>query len=573
MRQTSINNSYLPQIVRNADRFREVVTILAKHGLADWLSTSGPVWLADWVRLGRNGASSGDKDSPDSRLTTSQRIRVAMTELGTTTVKFGQILSTRPDLVGDELADELAQLRCHTPPDPPDVVQAIIETELDGKLEDLFASFETQPIASASIGQVHRARLLSGEQVVVKVQHAGIENRIVNDLEILMRLAQLAESHSAVLRQYRPIQVVEGFRRTMMRELDFARERSNAELFRKNFHDNPGVQFPSPQPELCSRRVLTMEYFEGIEVSDQATLQASGLDLSEVARRGANVFLDMIFRDGFYHADPHPGNLLVMPETVEVPETDASENSYVIGVLDSGMVGRVDEALREDLERMLIAAARQDAEEIGEIVVRWGEVPAEFDELSLLESIREFLADYMGQSLDEFDISGCLRGIMVVIREHHIILPAKVAMLLKVLMMLEGTSRQLNPKFSLAELIEPYAKQAARRRLSPRRMARRLMATYKDWDRLLQLLPRDVADILHNFRKGKFDVHLEHRNLETVVNRLVMGILTAALFVGSASLWSNQVPPVLYGASVPGLVGCAVATVMGWNLIREIRRR
>ncbi|QDT12670.1 ABC1 kinase family protein [Planctomycetes bacterium K23_9] len=559
-----MDRNVIPQFVRSADRFREVVTILAKHGLADWLTVSAPEWLARIV-------SSASSDV-ESQLSTEQRIRVAMTELGATFIKLGQVLSTRPDVVGVTLARELAELCANTPADDPATVAAMIELELGDRLELLFSEFDPTAMASASIGQVHRARLHSGEDVVVKVQHGGIEQKIVNDLDILRRLAELAEKHSAYLRQYRPVQVVREFKQTLMRELDFARERSNAEAFRKNFQDDPSVQFAKPFAEYCSRRVLTMERFEGVGICDKASLENAGVNLDAVARRGATLFLDMIFRDGFYHADPHPGNLMVLDAEGSPGHSGSNNALSVIGVLDCGMVGRVDESLRADLEHVLIAAANQDAEAIAEVMVRLGDVPADFDEQSLLNSVQDFLGDYMGQSLDGFDISGCLTGIVQVIREHRIVLPSKISMLLKVFVMLEGTSRELNPQFSLAELIEPYARKAVARRLSPRKLLRRMKSVAKDWDHLLEILPKDAADILHNMKRGRFDIHLEHRRLEPVVNRLVMGILTAALFIGSASLWSNQVPPLILHTSLPGIVGCVVATLMGCIIVLQISR-
>lgn len=554
-----LRKTAIPQFVRSADRFREVVTILARHGLADWLTVSAPVWLSRLVMSIAKEA--------DTELTTEQRIRVAITDLGTTFVKLGQVLSTRPDIVGARLADELAELRANTPADEPDVVKSMIEQELGRSLDELFAMFEPNAMASASIGQVHRARLHSGEDVVVKVQHYGIEQKIVNDLDILRRLAELAENHSAYLQQYRPVQVIREFKRTLMRELDFGRERSNGEAFRRNFANDDSVQFAKPFPEFCSRRVLTMELFEGISVSETQRLVELGADLSDIAQRGATMFLDMIFRDGFYHADPHPGNLMVLSSRTN------EHKLHVIGVLDCGMVGRVDESLREDLEQVLIAAADQDSAAIAEVMIRLGDVPLDFDEQDLLESIEDFLADYMGQSLDVFDISGCLSGIIQIIRDHQIVLPSKISMLLKVLVMLEGTSQQLNPQFSLAELIEPYARSAIRRRLSPQRVFRRIKTAVKNWDHLLEILPKDLADVLHNLKRGRLEIQLEHWRLETIVNRLIMGILTAALFMGSASLWSSAAPPLIWHTSLPGVVGCVTATLMGWSIFRQTSRR
>lgn len=558
--------SEIPQFVRNAKRFREVVAILAKHGLATWITTKSPEWLRH-LRRHAAAASPGE-------YTMEQRIRMALAELGTTYIKLGQVLSTRPDLVGQKLADELAQLREDAPADKPEIARALIESELGRPVDELFASFEPQPMASASIGQVHRATLPSGRRVVVKVQHQGIEPRLVNDLEILTRLAELAEQQSEYLRQFRPLQTVREFHRTLMQELDFGRERRNLERFRRNFKDDPSLMFPEPVPDLCSRRVLTMDRLEGVSLSKKEELDASGLNLAEIARRGADLFLAMIFRDGFYHADPHPGNLMILTDRQSGAFDGPAANSHtrVIGVLDGGMVGRIDDALRENLETALIAISRQDSGAVTEIVARVGEVPADADEAALRSSIQDFVEEYTHQSLDEFDLSGCLNAMIEMIREYRIALPTKVTMLLKVLILLEGTARQLNPTFNLAEVIRPYAQKAVLRRYSRKRLASRLRTAYATWDDLLRRVPRDVADILRNVRSGKFDVHLEHRRLEPIVNRLVLGILTAALFIGSTSLCDHQVPPVFHGISVPGFMGCLVSIAMGWSLTRAIRQ-
>ena len=547
----------VPQLVRNADRFREVVAVLAKHGLADWLSSVPLPWLD---RLRRNAPVENDAD-----LTTEQRIRLALTELGTTYIKLGQVLSTRPDLVGQTLADELAQLRKNTPADDPAAVIEAIQSELGGSVEELFAEFETTALASASIGQVHCAITHAGEPVVVKVQHPGIERRIVNDLEIMLKLAELGEQQSVRLRQYRPVQTTREFQKTLLQELDFAREMRNMETFRRNFADNAEVRFAKPYPELSSRRVLTMERFDGISVSDKKLLEQSGLDLPKIARQGANLFVEMIFRDGFYHADPHPGNMIILA---------ASEQNAdgALAVLDCGMVGRIDETLRDQLETALIAAVGQDSAKMTKVVARIGEVPRDFDEAALHGAIQELIDTYAHQSLNEFDLSGCLHEIVEIIREHRIYLPAKVAMLLKVLIMLEGTSQQLSPDFSLAEIIKPYGRQAMLNRFSAKNLYGRLKSNAEDWQNLVEMLPRDAAEILDNFKRGKFDVHLQHRRLEPIVNRLVMGLLTAALFVGSASMCSSEVPPTIRGFSIPGFFGCAIAIAMGTGIWRDVRR-
>ena len=271
------------------------------------------------------------------------------------------------------------------------------------------------------------------------------------------------------------------------------------------------------------------------------------------------MFLKMVFRDGFYHADPHPGNLMVL-------------QGAVIGVLDCGMVGRVDEELREQIEDLLIAAIDKDTDRLLDTVVQLGELPADFDRSRLRNDLVEFLDEYGTQSIDQFDLSGALNGMTEIIRRHHILLPSRVSLLVKMLVMLEGTSQQLNPSFNIAELLQPYRVQAIKRRLSPERIWRKLQSTQRDWSRLVESLPGDVSDIVNRVRRGSFDIHLEHRSLGSIVNRLVLGLLASALFVGSTSLLSNNVKPVMYETSIPGAVGCLAAVYLGVKLIFAIKR-
>ncbi len=536
---------------QNAGRLRDIVTILGKYGLADWLEDVDYNWLQRHL-ISARGQRLGE-------LSREERIRLALTELGTTFIKLGQILSTRADLVGASLAGELQQLQANTPADPPEVVAAVIESELGKKPRDLFAAYETESLASASIGQVHRARLAGGEQVIVKVQHEGIREVIVRDFDILEALAELAEKYAPQLRSYQPVTMVAEMRRSLMRELDFNRERRSMEQFARNFAGNERIRFPRTYPELSSSRVLVMEKLDGFPLSDRQRLAASDIDLSELAQVGANMYLDMIFRDGFYHADPHPGNLFVL-------------EGGVLGVLDCGMVGRIDEHLRDDFESMLLAAVNNDADQLAEFVIRLGSVPQDFDRDAMRAEIGDFLADYAGQSLQEFDVAGALEHMTEIIRSYNIILPASVALLLRVMIMLEGTSRLLNPDFSLAELLQPYYVQALKRRMSPQRLMRRLQRTYRDWEHLIDMFPREVADMLERMRRGSFKVNLHHRRLDAIANRLVLGVLTAALFMGSAMLWSRSAPPLVLGISLFGALGCFAAIVMGLRLLWAIQK-
>jgi ubiquinone biosynthesis protein len=541
----------ITHLERNVRRSGEIIGVLAKYGLADWVKGLNFSWIQDRIK------SIDGQRIPDLKI--EERVRLAFTELGTSFIKLGQMLSTRPDLAGPEMAAELANLQTAAPADPPDTVRATIEAEFGKPLSKLFAYFEAAPLASASIAQVHLARLHSGEQVVVKVQHAGIADKIMSDLDILAGLAELAEKHSTEMRRYQPAAVVRQFRRTLLRELDFTSERRNLQEFAEHFAKDDTVHFPRAYQEFSTRRVLTMERLEGILGTESAALAASGADLNEFAHRGANMYLQMIFRDAFYHADPHPGNLMLLP-------------NGVVGVLDCGMVGRLDEELAEGLEDMLVAVVNHNSVDLGESILRLGSAPPTTPREELRADLTDFVADYVGQSIQDMDLSGALNSLFEIIRRYNITLPPPLSLLLRTLVELEGTAQRLSPECSLAEVFRPFYTTMVHRRLSVRRIIGRLRHAYRDWERLVESLPRDLGDVLKRVREGTFSVHLDHRHIDPVVNRLVLGVMTAAMFVGSSLLWSMKAPPTILGVSVFGAAGYLIAAYFSWRLLRAIKK-
>jgi ubiquinone biosynthesis protein len=541
----------LTRLERDVHRAGEIIGVLAKYGLADWVKGLNFSWVQDRIR------SIDGKPIPDLKI--EERVRLAFTELGTTFIKLGQMLSTRPDVVGPEMARELAHLQTATLADPPGTVRATIEAEFGKPLPNLFAQFEDAPFASASIAQVHLARLHSGEQVVVKVQHAGIVDKIMPDLDILADLAELAEKHAPQARLYQPVALVRQFRRTLLRELDFTLERRNIEQFEANFAQDDTVHFPHAYAQFSTRCVLTMERLDGILGTDSPALTASGADLNEFARRGADMYLQMIFRDAFYHADPHPGNLMLMPDGV-------------VGVLDCGMVGRLDEELAEGIDDMLMAVVNRNSVDLVDILLRVGSAPPATPRDQLRADLTDFVADYTGQSIQDMDLSGALNNLFEIIRRYNITLPPPLSLLLRTLVELEGTAQRLSPHFSLAEVCRPYYMTMVRRRLSIRGVLGRLHHAYRDWERLAESLPRDLNEVLRGVRDGTFSVHVDHRHIDPVINRLVLGVITAALLVSSALLWSMKAPPLIAGVSVFGAAGYLLAAYLGWRLSRAIRK-
>ena len=539
----------IPQIYRNVNRWGEILSILSKYGLAGWLSRFEFAVGKNWLKN-----RSGEVLADQSRET---RIRLAVEELGPTFIKLGQIMSTRPDVVGGLLADELEKLQTRVPADSHFQVTEIIQEDLGQAFDEIFADFSTEPVASASIGQVHRARLKTGEEVAVKVQHHEIHQRVSVDLDIFMGLAQLAE-RLPELRSYRPRAMAAEFQRALRRELDFTRERRHLEFFAKAFEGNEHINIPRVHPEFCSDRVLVMQWLEGTPLCQPERVRASGIDLADVTRQGAEMYLEMIFQHGVYHADPHPGNLLLMADGA-------------IGLLDFGMVVRIDAALREDIEDLLGAIVQQDADQLTAVVMRVGAVPAGLDEMSLSLDLADFVAHYAHQSVDRFELTSALTEMFDLMRRYEIVLPSPMALLLKVLVMLEGTAQRLEPNFSLMEVLEPYQRKIVARRLSPARQLRRAKRLAYEFQQLAEVIPRRLRDILQQVQTGRFDVHLDHRGLEPSVNRLVLGLLTSALFLGSVLLVTNRVWP-LREVSVPGALGMALSAAMGLRLWRAISK-
>lgn len=549
----------IPQLYRNLRRWTEILAVLSKYGLADWLSRTQIDFIKDRLK-----AADGEVLA---RLSTPARIRLALTELGPTFIKFGQLISTRPDLIGPELAEELSQLQTQTPHDSFDDIREVIEMDQGRPLEMVFESFEETPIASASIGQVHTARLLDGREVVVKVRHPGIESVIDTDLDILSGLAHLAERLED-FKHYQPRQIVSDMSRMMRRELDFRREMRNLIQFRSMFRKDPTVVIPQPFPKFSTERMLTMERIRGKKLSQCAENGLSADELDALARKGANLYMKMIFDEGFFHADPHPGNILLL-------------DTNQFGLLDFGMVGRISEKLREEIESMLVAIVNRDVGLLVAIVRRIGKCPVNLNETALNSDVAEFLGQYAVQSAANFNMAGALNDFMSIVRSYNITLPSEVSLLIKVLVTLEGTGQLLSPQFSLMEIMKPWQRLMIVKRLSPARQMRKARRFYMQVEQLAEDLPQRMSNILDQVQTGRFDIHLDHRRLGPTVNRLVLGMLTSALFMGSSLMLSYKVPPLWFANNGPwgihdlsllGLTGCIVSIMLGIRLVWAIRK-
>lgn len=570
--KTSISS--IPQLYRNAIRWTEIASVMSKYGLANWMDRFNIDFISDRLKTA-DGAKL-------KTLTHACRVRLALTELGSSFIKFGQLLGTRPDLIGTEMADELSKLQSQAPADSFDSVRATIEAEQGKTIEQLFHSFEPKPFASASIGQAHRATIdvdrypaykslaKNGSKlidVVVKVRHDGIDRVLEADLDILAGLAQLAQRLDD-FKNYQPTSVVRDMSQTMRRELDFEREHRNLLQFRDLLDGDARVKIPQPISPLCSSKMLTMERIVGRSLKDFGRDATMGGRCDQVAKQGANLYLKMIFTHGFFHADPHPGNLMIMDDDT-------------IGLLDFGMVGRVSEHLRESIESMLVAIVNRDVTLLTSLVKRVGSCPKDLDESAMSNDLADFVGQYSTQAVGVFDMSGALNDFVDIVQRYGISLPSEASLLIKVLVTLEGTGRILNPNFSLMEIMKPFHRMMLIKRMSPMRQMRKMQRFYIGLEQLADVLPQRLTTILEQIQTGHFDINIEHRRLGPSVNRLVVGMITSALFLGSALMLSFKVPPVLFPGdgwggfediSLIGILGVVVSMMMGFRLVWAIRK-
>jgi len=545
---------------RHLKRYRQIALVLMKYGFADLAARLN---LGSYLRLGGRplrvrGAAEG--------ASTARRIRMALEELGPTFVKLGQVLSTRSFLVPAELVAELALLQDQVRPEPFAALEEMLRTELPGGISSRFATFDTEPLASASIAQVHRARTTDGQEVVVKMQRPHIAALIEVDMEILLDLARLIERHVPESRQFEPVAMVEELARTTRRELDFLSEARNVELFARNCAQLPGVHVPAVFWELSTPRVLTLEYVDGVKISDVERLREMGVDLKELVRHGTDFVLKQVFEDGFFHADPHPGNLLVRSDGAIAP-------------VDFGIMGRLDDQMLSLFADLLLAVTRRDVAFVFRIMGQLGIVPPGADERHLRVDIGEFIDRYYGMSLRKLRMKAVFDDAVAVLSRHRLRVPSNLVLLGKTLGAYEDIVEKLDPDFSFAAAIGPYARKLMWRQLEPGRITYQLGRSLRDLYQLALVLPHELESLLRRMASGKIGAELRHQGLENLIreidrssNRLSFSLIIAALIVASSMIITAGVGPSLFGVSVLGLAGYLFAGLLGIWLVVAILR-
>ncbi len=551
----------LHRTVDHVRRYRHIMAVLMKHGIADVGGSLSARVRAAFHRSVKPQAP-GARSRPE-------RIRLAMEELGPTFIKFGQILSTRPDLLSPEYIEQLEMLQDRVPPVALPLIREEVEAQLGGKLEDIFGSFDHEPLAAGSIAQVHRAVTRDGRQAVVKIRRPGIVKTLRTECEMLEGLAGFIKTAFFGDGLLDPQRMVREFTEAVMREVDLSAERRNQERFFANFAGVEGIRIPAVFREYCSEGVLTMEYVGGIKPSNLAALSAGGYDRKLLARRGADFVFRQVFDIGFFHADPHPGNFFMLP-------------GNVIAAMDFGQVARLTGTDRAMLQDLVLCVVDQNAIRLVRTLQRHQLLGEDTDPAGLTRDTEELLDCYGNLPIADVPFREVLTGVFELIRKHRISPPAEFTLMLKSLMTIESFAKSLDPDFESVENLKPYAARFKRQRLDPRRLLREAHGTLAELHDLANRMPEDLNAILTKMRHGQIQMRVHHEHLENLVttldkssNRISFALIIAALLVGSSLLVPQQGS--LFGLlhmQTLGVLGFTVAAIMGlWLLLSIMKSR
>ena len=500
------------------------------------------------------------------KLTSAKRVRLIFEELGPTFIKFGQILSTRPDLIPISFIDELEKLQDNVPPFPFKDVETLIKQEFGVVAKDCYEYIDKTPVASASIGQVHMARLKNGEKVAVKFQRPDICSVIEIDLEIMLHLATLMEKHVEEFAFYRPVKIIEEFAKTISNELDYTIEASSMERVAKQFFGVPFIYIPMVFLEKTTQRILTMEYVDGIKVSDIEKLDAAGINRKLITKFGAQFILRQVFVDGFFHADLHPGNIFVLPGNILCP-------------IDFGMMGYVDMRTREIFCELIECIVHENAPVASRLLLDLTEYDSEPDFRALERDLADFMGIHFSKTLQNINMGKMLQDVLDITFRHKLRLYPDTFLMMKSFAAVEGVALILDPEFDMVVQAAPFIKNARIARFSPGRLTEELVNISSGSLKFLQQFPLDFLDIIRMIRQRKFVVGVDFRGLEKMLavhdkisNRLCFSIIIAALIIGSSLLLHANVPPFIFGISLIGAIGFGFAGVMSiWLLIAIVR--
>ena len=549
-------------------RYREIVFVFIKYGFGAIIDNIG---ILKHINV-RRKILKQTNDENIAKLSRGERLRLALEELGPTFIKMGQILSTRPDILPKDVIKELEKLQDKVPAFSFDEVKSVIQNEFGESLEEAYAEFEPTPLAAASIAQVHKALLWSGKTVVVKVQRPGIEKIIAQDMRILEDIAKFVDNHTKYGKLYNFTKMVEDFKKRLEEELDFRIEGENAEKFKKNFLKDKKVKIPSIIWTHTTRRVLTMEYIDGIPLNDFNAIDEAGLDRGAIARNLAKSVLNQILRDGFFHGDPHPGNIMVLGDGT-------------IAFLDFGMVGSLSPERKRQFSKMLLGIVYKNSRMITESIIDLNAVTLNVNMKKLEKDINNLRDRYVEIPLEKLKVGEVLNGIFDLVFSYNIVIPNEFNMLAKSLITLEGIVEKLDPKISVLEVAKPIAKQLIPKMFSTQHMKEEIINATMDYSRLIKELPSFLLNFLRKTEEENYAVELKIRDFENlekrvdkVFNRLSTSIILLALSIVIAGILIGSGISANAGAELYELngiilkIGLAIAFVIVLGLAISIFR-
>ncbi|MBF0197498.1 MAG: AarF/ABC1/UbiB kinase family protein [Planctomycetes bacterium] len=552
---------------RHINRYREILGLLIKHGLGDVLDMlKVEPHIVAGIKVLRK-----DYESSEERLTRPERTRLAFEELGTTFIKFAQVISSHKDLLPEEYGREFEKLQDNVPPEDFDQLREIIYEEVGAYPEDVFKFFHKEPLAAASIGQVHRAKLKSGEEVVVKVQRPHIQSKIEIDLEILHYLAQLAERHIEDMKLLQPVKIIEELSRALEKELDFRIEASHNELFRKKTKDDQSIYAPRLYRELSTQRMMTTEFIDGVKPVDVALLKEKGYDVEVIAENMASSLMKQVFEYGFFHADPHPGNLFILDDNV-------------ICYIDFGQLGRISQRECDALVDMARHTVNRKEKKLVDVLMQLVSFEIQPDRENLERDICEFLDHYLGLTLKELDLTHIFKSLTKILTQHGLLIKPHFFLMFKTFGMIEGLCRQLNPNINLADHAHPYLTKIYLRRFDPRRLSENMIESGMNFANLLHEIPQELNSLLRFIKEGKFTLDLRHIDMHPLINviqaaflKLVLALIFSAVFGGSCLLVLAGKGPLLFGVSVLAWLGFlssgVILTLIAYLIVMSKRDR
>lgn len=543
-------------------RYNQIIEVLQRNGFGYIADQIGLTSFSDVVYRFRK------KEKMDQlKIPGPVRARKILEELGPTYVKFGQILSMRHDVIPLEYADEFAKLQDDVPPFDYEIVELIIKEELGHSIEELFDYFDKEPFASASIGQVHRAKVKNNHEVVVKIQRPGIREVIKSDLDIMYSIARLVNEHISEAKLYRPIEIVDELARSILEELDYIQEGWNADNFAANFKDSTQIYVPKVYWDYTNTRVLTLEYIEGIKGSHVNLLEKRRFNKSEIALAIAYSFLKQVFEDGFFHADLHPGNILIMKDGK-------------VAFLDYGMMGHLSTETRDMLLDAMKAFVQGDMSLFVEIFQDMGGLYSDADTRSFKTDIENFRSKYYGRVLKHIDPSAIIEELVGILRKNRVKLPYNITLLVRGVITVEGFELIMDPNFDFAKTVEPYVKNVIIKSYYPRNLARILYSNVSRWSRLFQRSPTKISNILDIAENGYVGIKLESEFSDELIslinvatNRLAFTLMTSSIIIASALTLRTDMRPQIGGVPLFGVLGFLLAGFFGMWLIYNIYRK